>query len=107
MSMNYENNIIIAREEIFGPVLCMIFYETVEEALEIANDTDFGLSSAVFGPKDEAFDIAKKLKAGNVSINHGSSTFKAPFGGYKHSGIGREGGKYGLEEFLEIKALFI
>ena len=102
-----NNNMIIAREEIFGPVLCIIYYETVEEAIEIANDTIFGLSSAVFGPENEAFDIAKKLKAGNVSINQGSPTFNAPFGGYKQSGVGREGGKYGLEEFLEIKALFI
>lgn len=102
-----KNSMTIAREEIFGPVLCIISYETVEEAIAIANDTDYGLSSAVFGPEDDVLDIAKKLKAGNVIMNHGSPTFKAPFGGFKHSGVGREGGKYGLEEFLEIKALFI
>lgn len=102
-----KNNMTIAREEIFGPVLCIISYKTVEEAIEIANDTDYGLSSAVFGPDDKVMDIAKRLKAGNVLINHGSPTFRAPFGGYKHSGVGREGGKYGIEEFLEIKALFI
>lgn len=102
-----KNSMTIAREEIFGPVLCIISYETVEEAIDIANDTDFGLSSAVFGPDDKVMDVAKRLKAGNVLINHGSPTFKAPFGGYKHSGVGREGGKYGIEEFLEIKAMFI
>ena len=97
----------IAQEEIFGPVLCVITYETEKEAIEIANDTKYGLSSAVFGPDDKVMDLAKRLKAGEVLINDGSSATGAPFGGYKHSGFGREGGKYGLEEFLEIKALFI
>lgn len=103
---NVRNDMEIAREEIFGPVLSVISYETVEEAIEIANDTKYGLSSAVFGPVDNVLDIAYRLKAGEVVINHGSSSHKAPFGGYKHSGKGREGGKYGIEEFLEIKALF-
>ena len=102
-----KNNMTIAREEIFGPVLCLISYKTLEEAIEIGNDTEYGLSSAVFGPEEDVFNVAKRLKAGNVIINRGSPTFKAPFGGFKHSGVGREGGKYGLEEFLEIKALFI
>ncbi len=102
-----KNSMTIAQEEIFGPVLCLITYETFEEAIEIANDTKYGLSSAVFGPDDKAMDVAKRLKAGEVLINDGSSATGAPFGGYKHSGFGREGGKYGLEEFLEIKVLFI
>lgn len=102
-----SNDMTIAREEIFGPVLCVIPYDTVEEAIEIGNDTEYGLSSAVFGPDDKVLDVAKELRAGNVIINHGSPTFKAPFGGFKHSGKGREGGKYGLEEFLEIKSLFM
>ena len=102
-----KNNMTIAQEEIFGPVLCVIIYETEKEAIEIANDTKYGLSSAVFGPDDKVMDLAKRLKAGEVLINDGSSATGAPFGGYKHSGFGREGGKYGLEEFLEIKALFI
>ncbi len=102
-----KNDMEIARNEIFGPVLCVIFYDTLEEAIDIANDTAYGLSGAVFGPKDEAIDVAKKIKTGEVMINDGSSTHKAPFGGFKHSGIGREGGKYGLEEFLEIKSLFM
>ncbi|MGO1470056.1 MAG: aldehyde dehydrogenase family protein [Tissierella sp.] len=104
---NVNNQMKIAREEIFGPVLSIISYQTVEEAIEIANDTKFGLSSAVFGPVDDVLDVANRLKAGNVIINHGSTTFKAPFGGFKHSGKGREGGKYGIEEFLEIKTLFM
>lgn len=102
-----NNDMTIAREEIFGPVLCVISYTSVEEAIEIANDTKYGLSSAVFGPDDKVMDVAKRIKAGNVIINNGWPTFKAPFGGFKHSGVGREGGKYGLEEFLEIKALFM
>lgn len=102
-----KNNMEIAQEEIFGPVLCVITYNTLEEALEIANDTKYGLSSAVFGPESKVLDVARKIKAGNSIINHGSQTYKAPFGGYKHSGVGREGGKYGLEEFLEIKSLFM
>lgn len=101
-----SNDMKIARDEIFGPVLCIISYDTVEEAIEIANDTDYGLSSAVFGPDEDVMDVAKQIKAGEVQINDGSGSHKAPFGGYKHSGVGREGGKYGLEEFLEIKALF-
>lgn len=102
-----KSSMTIAREEIFGPVISIISYETVDEAIEIANDTDYGLSSAVFGPDEDVMYVAKRIKAGNVIINKGSTTFQAPFGGYKHSGIGREGGKYGLEEFFEIKTLFI
>ncbi len=102
-----KNSMEIAQEEIFGPVLCIISYETLEEAIEIANDTVYGLSSAVFGPDDEVLAVARRIKAGNSIINHGNQTYKAPFGGYKHSGVGRECGKYGLEEFLEIKSLFM
>ncbi len=101
------NDMVIAREEIFGPVLCIITYETVDEAIEIANDTNYGLSSAVFGPEKDALEIASKIKAGQVRINDAPGSYQAPFGGYKHSGVGREGGKYGLEAFLEIKALLI
>lgn len=102
-----NNDMTIAREEIFGPVLSIITYETVEEAIDIANDTEFGLSSGVYGPDKEVMEVAKKLRAGNVVMNHGSPNFRAPFGGFKHSGKGREGGKYGIEEFLEIKSLFM
>lgn len=102
-----KNDMTIAREEIFGPVLCVISYETVDEAVDIANDTDYGLSSAVFGLKKDVMSVAKRIKAGEVAINDASGSHKAPFGGYKHSGVGREGGKYGLEEFLEIKVLYV
>lgn len=101
-----NNNMEIARSEIFGPVLSVILYDSVEEAIKIANDTDYGLSGAVFGPDETAKIVAKQLRTGNVVVNEGNFTHKAPFGGFKHSGIGREGGKYGIEEFLEIKATF-
>ncbi|NLY67322.1 MAG: aldehyde dehydrogenase family protein [Tissierellia bacterium] len=101
-----DNNMVIAREEIFGPVLCIIPYKDKEEAIRIANDTEYGLSAAVFGPDDEAREVANKIKAGNVIVNKGIFTRKAPFGGFKQSGIGREGGVFGIEEFLEVKAIF-
>ena len=97
----------IAQNEIFGPVLCVIPYDTVEEAIEIANDSAYGLSGGVFGPEEEAYKVASKIRTGTIIINNGNQLHKAPFGGFKHSGIGREGGKYGLEEFLEIKTMFI
>lgn len=101
------NHMEIARNEIFGPVLCIIPYDTVEEAIEIANDSVYGLSGAVFGPEDEAINVARQIRTGQLVINAGMQLHKAPFGGFKHSGIGREGGKYGLEEFLEIKTIFM
>lgn len=101
-----DNTMTIAREEIFGPVLVVIYYDDLEMATELANDTDYGLSAAVFGERSQALDLAKRLRAGEVIINDSSYHTGSPFGGYKMSGIGREGGKYGLEEFLEIKAVF-
>lgn len=101
-----NNNMVIAREEIFGPVLCIIPYKDKEEAIRIANDTVYGLSAAVFGPDEEAWEVAKKIKSGNVIVNEGRFTRNAPFGGFKQSGLGREGGIFGMEEFLEIKAVF-
>src|SRR5699024_11158905 len=97
-----DNHMEIAREEIFGPVLSVIYYDTVEEAIHIANDTKYGLSGAVFGPDKEAIEVAKQIRTGEVAINNGSSLHQAPFGGFKHSGLGREGGKYGIDEFVEI-----
>ena len=102
-----SNDMEIAQNEIFGPVLSIIPYDTVEEAIEIANDSVYGLSGGVFGPEEKAFEVANKIRTGTIVINNGSQLHKAPFGGFKHSGIGREGGKYGLEEFLEIKTMFI
>ncbi|RHW76569.1 aldehyde dehydrogenase family protein [Colwellia sp. RSH04] len=103
---NVNNNMRIAREEIFGPVLCMIPYQTIEEAIDIANDTPYGLSSAVFAKDDyEAIAIAKKIRAGQCMINGGEFNYLAPFGGYKQSGNGREFTQLGVDEFLETKAI--
>jgi len=102
-----NNNMKIARNEIFGPVLCVIPYDSVDEAIEMANDSPYGLSGGIFGKWDEAYEVAKKLRTGTLVINNGNQLHRAPFGGFKHSGFGREGGKFGLDEFVEIKALFI
>lgn len=101
-----KNDMTIAQEEIFGPVLCVLTYDTEEEAVEIANDTKYGLSGAVVGPQEDALRVARQLRTGNVIVNGGARSSKAPFGGYKQSGIGRENGLYGLEDYLEIKVLF-
>ena len=96
----------IAQEEIFGPVLSIIPYDTEEEAIEIANDTVYGLAAAVSGSDERARRVARKIRAGQVRVNAARGGGGAPFGGYKQSGIGREHGAYGLEEFLEVKAVF-
>lgn len=101
-----NNDMTIAQEEIFGPVLSIISYKDKEEGIQIANDTPYGLSSAVFGPFDEAEEVARRIKAGNVQVNGGQRDMSDPFGGFKQSGLGREGGTYGLEEFLEIKVIY-
>jgi len=101
-----KNDMTIAQEEIFGPVLSVVPYDTLEEAIEIANDSAYGLSGAVYGPKDDAYEVAQQLRTGNIFINNGARSSKAPFGGYKQSGLGRENGLYGVEDYLEIKALF-
>ena len=102
-----NNDMTIAREEIFGPVLCMIPYEDEDEALRIANDTPYGLSGFVTsGDIEHARRIAKRIRSGNVHINHARIDFGGCFGGYKQSGNGREWGEAGLEEFLELKAIF-
>jgi aldehyde dehydrogenase (NAD+) len=95
----------IAREEIFGPVLAILPYKDEEDAIRIANDTPYGLAAYVQGGQDRARDVARRLRAGNVHINGASPSMAVPFGGYKQSGNGREWGKYGLEEFLEVKAV--
>ena len=97
----------IAREEIFGPVLCILPYDTEEDAIRIANDTVYGLSSYVqSGDAGHARKVANQIRAGNVHVNGAGPDFTAPFGGYKQSGIGREWGDFGFEEFLEVKAVF-
>jgi aldehyde dehydrogenase (NAD+) len=103
---NVRNEMTIAREEIFGPVLCIIPYETEEEAIRIANDTPYGLSGYVSSADPErAFRVASRLRTGNVHLNGATVDYAAPFGGYKQSGNGREWGEFGFEEFLEIKAV--
>jgi len=103
---NVSNDMTIAREEIFGPVLVLIPYEDEDEAVAIANDTVYGLSAYVSsGDLDRARAVGARLEAGNVHINGAGIDPKAPFGGYKQSGNGREFGKWGIEEFLETKAL--
>jgi aldehyde dehydrogenase (NAD+) len=103
---NVTNDMTIAQEEIFGPVLCILPYETLDEAVEIANGTVYGLAGAVYSAdKDKAIAIARRMKTGQVEVNGGAFNPNAPFGGYKQSGIGRELGEYGFEEFLEIKSL--
>ncbi|HEX9968719.1 MAG TPA: aldehyde dehydrogenase family protein, partial [Acidimicrobiales bacterium] len=96
----------IAQEEIFGPVLSILPYDTEEEAVAIANDTVYGLAGGVWaGDAERAKAVARKLRTGQVEVNGGSFNPLAPFGGYKQSGHGRELGKFGLEEFLEVKSL--
>ena len=100
------NDMTIAREEIFGPVMAILAYDTEDDAVAIANDTPYGLSAYVSGGDVErAARIAKRLRAGNVHLNGAGANFNAPFGGYKQSGNGRECGALGLEEFLETKAV--
>ncbi|WP_194904583.1 aldehyde dehydrogenase family protein [Catenulispora rubra] len=96
----------IAREEIFGPVLVIIAYDTEDEAVEIANDTVYGLAAGVSGSEQRAHRVARRIRAGQVRVNGERPSWDAPFGGYKQSGLGREHGRYGLEEFLEVKAVF-
>ena len=96
----------IFREEIFGPVLSISTYEDEDEAISMANDSEYGLSGGVWsGDEERAMRIAKSIRTGQVSINGGAFNISAPFGGYKLSGNGRELGRHGLEEFLEIKAI--
>ncbi len=96
----------IAQEEIFGPVLAILPYDTEEEAIEIANDSVYGLAGGVWaGTQEHAVEVARQIRTGQVEINGGAFNPGAPFGGYKQSGIGRELGRHGLEEFLEVKSL--
>jgi aldehyde dehydrogenase (NAD+) len=102
---NVTNSMVIAREEIFGPVLVIIGYDSVDQAIQIANDSDFGLAGNVAGADfEKARAVARQIRAGWVSINDGFD-FNAAFGGYKKSGNGREWGEFGFQEYLEIKSL--
>jgi aldehyde dehydrogenase (NAD+) len=98
----------IEQEEIFGPVLTVVPFATEDEAVAIANGTPYGLAGAVWaGSEDKAMSVARKLRTGQVHVNGGRFNPLAPFGGYKQSGVGRELGQYGLEEYLEVKALHL
>ena len=100
------NDMTIAQEEVFGPVLVMIKYSDIDQAVEIANDTPYGLAAGVWaGDKDKATAIARRIRAGQCAINGGAANHEAPFGGYKESGNGREFGVEGLHEYCELKAM--
>ncbi|MBK6491981.1 MAG: aldehyde dehydrogenase family protein [Sphingomonadales bacterium] len=95
----------IAKEEVFGPVATVMTYATLEEGVRIANDTDYGLSAVISGDPEKAATIAPKLRAGMVAVNNWGPAPGAPFGGYKQSGNGREGGLFGLKDFMEMKSI--
>jgi aldehyde dehydrogenase (NAD+) len=103
---NAQNDMRIAREEIFGPVISVIPYNDVEDAVRIANDSEYGLAGSVWTSDiEQGMDIARRVRAGTYGVNQYTMDFVAPFGGYKASGIGREFGKEGLEHYLELKSI--
>jgi acyl-CoA reductase-like NAD-dependent aldehyde dehydrogenase len=103
---NVTNDMTVAQEEIFGPVLSVIGYDDEDDAVRIANDSLYGLSGGVWSAdQDRAIAVARRMRTGAVDINGGSFNIAAPFGGYKQSGYGRENGPYGIEEFLQTKSL--
>lgn len=96
----------IAQTEVFGPVLCILAYGSEDEALRIANSTRYGLSGAVWGVDPvKTARVARAMETGQVMVNGAPQNMRAPFGGYKSSGIGRENGRYGIEEFTQLKAI--
>ena len=104
--IDVDNSMEIARTEIFGPVLSVIPFETEDEAIKIANDTPYGLTNYIqTQDQEKAKRVAKKLRSGMVDVNGAGIAIDTPFGGFKHSGIGREAGAHGLQEFLEVKAV--
>ncbi|WP_019530082.1 aldehyde dehydrogenase family protein [Dasania marina] len=104
---NVTSSMSIAKEEIFGPVLCVLRYDDISDAVTMANDTEFGLSAYIFAKSSmQARDVAPKIQAGMVHINGAAAALDLPFGGFKKSGNGRERGAWGIEEYLEVKAVF-
>ncbi|MGS0651114.1 aldehyde dehydrogenase family protein, partial [Staphylococcus arlettae] len=103
---NVDNQMTIAQEEIFGPVMSVITYNDLDEAIAIANDTKYGLAGYVYGENlDNLRKVARSVEAGTIEINEAGRKPDLPFGGYKQSGIGREWGDFGIEEFLEVKSI--
>jgi aldehyde dehydrogenase (NAD+) len=103
---NVRNDMTIAREEIFGPVLCILPYDDEEQAVQIANDTPYGLAAYVWSKDNlHARRIGGRIRAGQVTLNGASGSMNTPFGGFKMSGNGREWGEFGLRDFLEVKAV--
>ena len=104
---NVTNDMTIAREEIFGPVITLITYKDDDDAVRIANDSDYGLAGFVSSSDvDRARSVARRIRTGMVHVNGAALDFNAPFGGYKQSGNGREYGEWGLREFLEVKSIY-
>jgi len=98
----------IAREEIFGPVICVIPYDDIDHAIDMANDSDFGLAGAVFTRDiEKAYAVARRIRTGTVSQNGSRADFSLGFGGFKQSGLGREGGAVGLRSYLEAKTILL
>lgn len=103
---NVTNDMTIAQEEIFGPVMSIIAYETVDEAIDIANDTIYGLAGYVLGEDKRTIEkVAHSIRAGRIVVNGAPGDYSLPFGGYKQSGVGREWGDYGINEYLEVKSI--
>ena len=108
MFAHATNDMVIAREEIFGPVTAVIPYDNEEQAIRIANDSDFGLSGGVFTcDTDRAYAMARRIRTGHFTQNGRDFDLTNPFGGFKKSGMGREGGREGLEPYTEIKTVFL
>jgi aldehyde dehydrogenase (NAD+) len=104
--VNVRNDMTIAQEEIFGPVLCVIAYDTEDEAIRIANESKYGLHAAVLGADlERARRVASQIRAGRVVINNMIDDPQAPWGGFKYSGVGREYGRYGIDAFVETRAI--
>ena len=101
-----DNAMPIAREEIFGPVVAVIPYDDEDDAVAIANDSDYGLSGSVWGPDAEhAKDVARRIRSGNVAINQHRIDLAGPFGGFKQSGLGREYGLEGIDAYVEVQSI--
>ena len=96
----------IAREEIFGPVLAIVPYDSVDEAVHLANDSEYGLAAAVWGPDSDATtEVGRRISAGVISVNGGAFNAEAPYGGLRKSGLGHELGVFGYREYLDVKVL--